>query len=166
MFPIKWFLGTRKPVKSLQDQKTKATISVNLKLINTKDRNIDFIRTCFEFRTAAWCKERQLNIIIKSKLKICLKVYWIKGKAKGLSRRFFFCCGAATQRGSWPPHSWGFYITHNDAPQSVGLLWTSDQLVAETSTWQHTIITTDKHLFPRWDSKPRSQQASGRRPTP
>ena len=31
-----------------------------------------------------------------------------------------------------------FYITHNDAPQSVGLLWTSDQFVAETSTWQHT----------------------------
>jgi len=28
----------------------------------------------------------------------------------------------------------GFYITHNDTPQSVGLLWTSDQLVAETST--------------------------------
>jgi hypothetical protein len=27
-----------------------------------------------------------------------------------------------------------FYITHNDAPQSVGLLWMSDQLVAETST--------------------------------
>jgi hypothetical protein len=27
----------------------------------------------------------------------------------------------------------GFLITH-DAPQSVGLLWTSDQLVAETST--------------------------------
>jgi len=24
-------------------------------------------------------------------------------------------------------------MTHNDAPQSVGLLWTSDQLVAETS---------------------------------
>ena len=24
--------------------------------------------------------------------------------------------------------------THNDATQSVGLLWTSDQLVAETST--------------------------------
>ena len=24
--------------------------------------------------------------------------------------------------------------THNDAPLSVGLLWTSDQLVAETST--------------------------------
>ena len=25
-------------------------------------------------------------------------------------------------------------LTHNDATQSVGLLWTSDQLVAETST--------------------------------
>jgi len=26
------------------------------------------------------------------------------------------------------------FLDHNDAPQSVGLLWTSDQLVAETST--------------------------------
>jgi len=80
-----------------------------------------------------------------------------------LSSSFF--CGAATQRGSWPPHSSGFYITYNDAPQSVGLLWTSDQLVAETSTW-HTTFATDKHPCPRWDSNPRSQQASGRRPTP
>ena len=60
----------------------------------------------------------------------------------------------------------GFLITHNDAPQSVGLQWTSDQPVAETSTWQHTTLTTDKHLCPWWDSNPRSQQASGRRPTP
>jgi len=36
--------------------------------------------------------------------------------------------------GPGPPHSRGFYITHNDAPQSVGLLWTSDQPGAETST--------------------------------
>jgi hypothetical protein len=42
------------------------------------------------------------------------------------------CCAA--QRGLWPPRSRGFLITHNDAPQSVVLLWTSDQLVAETST--------------------------------
>ena len=41
-----------------------------------------------------------------------------------------------------------FLITHNDAPQSVGLLWTSDQLVAETSTWQHTTFTTDKTPMP------------------
>jgi len=58
-----------------------------------------------------------------------------------------------------------FEITHNDAPQSVGLLWTSDQFVAETSTWQHKTVTTDKHPCPRWDSNPQSQQASGRRPT-
>jgi len=49
-----------------------------------------------------------------------------------------FVCGATAPSGPGPPHTWGFYITHNDAPQSVGLLWTSDQLVEETSTWQHT----------------------------
>ena len=38
-----------------------------------------------------------------------------------------------------------FYITHNYASQSIGLLWTSDQLVAKTSTWQHTILTTVIH---------------------
>ena len=27
----------------------------------------------------------------------------------------------------------------------------SDQLVAETSTWQHTTLTTDRHPCPRWD---------------
>jgi hypothetical protein len=42
--------------------------------------------------------------------------------------------GSAAQRGLWPPRPRGFMMTHNDAPQSVGLLWTSDQLVAETST--------------------------------
>jgi hypothetical protein len=47
---------------------------------------------------------------------------------------YFFLLGAAAQRGSWPPHSRGFLFTHNGAPQSVGLLWTSDQLIAETST--------------------------------
>jgi len=36
----------------------------------------------------------------------------------------------------------------NNALQSVGLLWTSDQLVAETSTCQHTTLTTDKHPCP------------------
>ena len=34
---------------------------------------------------------------------------------------------------SGPSHSRGFYITRDDAPQSVELLWTSDQLVTETS---------------------------------
>ena len=29
---------------------------------------------------------------------------------------------------------------------SVGLLWTSDRPCAETSTWQHTTLTTDIHV--------------------
>jgi len=33
--------------------------------------------------------------------------------------------------------------SHSDAPLSEGLLCTSDKLVSETSTWQHTTITTD-----------------------
>ena len=66
----------------------------------------------------------------------------------GMLKLWFFFCGAAAQCGPWPPHSWGFEITHNDASQSVGLLWTSDQLVAETSTWQHTTLATDNTSMP------------------
>jgi len=40
----------------------------------------------------------------------------------------------------------------SDSPHSVGLLWTSNQLVAETFTWQHVKFTTDKHSSPRRDS--------------
>jgi hypothetical protein len=58
--------------------------------------------------------------------------------------------GSSAQRGICPPRPWGFLITYNEAPQSVGLLWTSDQLVAETSTWQYTTHKTDKHPCPRW----------------
>jgi hypothetical protein len=56
-------------------------------------------------------------------------------------------------------------ITLNDAPQSVGLLWTSDQLVAENSTWQNSTITTDRHPCRRWASNPQSKPESSRRPT-
>jgi hypothetical protein len=90
-------------------------------------------------------------------------------------------CGSAAQRGLWPPvalqpsagygllwlcsparamaSSFTRFLDHtpNDAPQSVVLLRTNDQLVAETSTWQHTTHTRDKHPCPRWDSNPRSQ---------
>ena len=81
----------------------------------------------------------------------------------------FWCLiffGATTPSGPGPPHSRGFQITNNDAPQVVGLIWTGDQPDAETSTLQHTTISTHSHPCPRWDSNPQSQQASGRRPTP
>jgi hypothetical protein len=57
---------------------------------------------------------------------------------------------------------------HSDTPHLVGLLWTSDQSDAETSTWQqHTALTKDTHSFPRRYSNPQSQRAtthSRRRP--
>jgi hypothetical protein len=55
--------------------------------------------------------------------------------------------------------------SHSDTSHSVGLLWTSVQPVAQTSTWQQT---TDKRQtsMPQQDSNPQSQQTRGRRPTP
>jgi len=70
-----------------------------------------------------------------------------------ISISIFFPCGAAAHRRPWPPHSWGFYNTH-DTSQSVALLWTSDQLVAETCTC--TTLTTDRYPWPRRDSNPQS----------
>jgi len=52
-----------------------------------------------------------------------------------------FLFGATAPSGAGVLHSWGFWITHNDAPQPVRLLWTCEQLVAETSSWQHTTPT-------------------------
>jgi len=47
----------------------------------------------------------------------------------------YFFCGAAAQRGATVTSFKRFLDhTHSDTPQSVGLLWTSDQPVAETST--------------------------------
>ena len=50
---------------------------------------------------------------------------------------YYYYYYTVASSGPGPPHSQGFWIWHNDSPQSVGLLWTSDQLVAETST-HHT----------------------------
>jgi hypothetical protein len=47
-----------------------------------------------------------------------------------------------------------------DHTQSVGLLWTGDQLYLTTHN------THNKHPCPLWDSNSQSQQTSGRRPTP
>ena len=42
----------------------------------------------------------------------------------------------------------------------------SYQPIAETSTWQNTTLTTDRHPCPRWDSNPQSQPANDRQSTP
>jgi len=46
----------------------------------------------------------------------------------------------------------------------VGLLYTSDQLVAEPTTF--TTNTKDEHLFPQRYPNPRSPHPNARRPTP
>jgi len=56
--------------------------------------------------------------------------------------------------------------SHSDTPHGVGLLWTSDQSDGETTTGQHTTLTTDKTSMPRRDMNSQSQQASGRTATP
>jgi len=47
--------------------------------------------------------------------------------------------------------------SYSEAPQSVGPLWTSDWSVAQTSTWQHTTLTTDKYPCVWRDSNPQTQ---------
>ena len=46
--------------------------------------------------------------------------------------------------------------SYSDTPQPVGLLWTSDRPDAQTSTWQHTTLTTQRYQCPRRNSNPQS----------
>ena len=50
--------------------------------------------------------------------------------------------------------------------QPVGLLWTSDRLVARAGYLSNASNTTDVQLCPQWDSKLWSQQTSGCRSMP
>jgi len=47
---------------------------------------------------------------------------------------------------------------HSDTPHSVGFLWTNDQLVAVTSTWQHTSPTTHIHGPAGFEEIPASER--------
>ena len=88
---------------------------------------------------------------------------------------------SARRRDLYLTNSSGWMISSSQRPLPDKCLWMSDQLVAETPTWQISLdewsarrrdlyLTThnthNRHSCPRWDSKPQSQQASGRRPTP
>ena len=63
-------------------------------------------------------------------------------------------CGATT---NYAP---SFLRTHT---HTVGLLWTNDQPVKETSIWQHAILIRNKHPRPQWESNPQSRRSSDRR---
>jgi hypothetical protein len=95
-----------------------------------------------------------------------LNKFWVGDKIQWMSNKSYFL--------SWldgPPVRQGLLIieasrSNTDTPHSVGLFWTRDQPVAQTYTWQHTTLTRDRLPFPRRDSSPQSQHASGCRPTP
>jgi hypothetical protein len=42
----------------------------------------------------------------------------------------------------------------------LGLLWTTDRPVVETSAWHHITLTRNKHPYPRQDSKSQYQKAA------
>jgi len=65
-----------------------------------------------------------------------------------------------TTNGPGPPHCPGFTITpRHTHTHSAGFLWTTDQSVAETSTWQHTTFTIDIHApVDIWTRTPASEQ--------
>ena len=77
--------------------------------------------------------------------------------------RIFFFYGAPAPRGSGSPIVEASR-SHSYTPHPLGLLWTNDQLNAETCTRQHTTLSRDRHLWHRRDSNSHSQKANGRRP--
>ena len=78
---------------------------------------------------------------------------------------FFISHGLGAPSGSGPPLRLLGHIQTHHTSHTVGILWTSDRPVAETSTCQHTTLTTDGHPCHWRDFNPQSQQKSGRRPT-
>ena len=78
---------------------------------------------------------------------------------------FFFWRNSPQQAA--PPHSRGFQITHKNAPHSVGILWTSNQLVSrDLYLTTHNTHNRQTSMPPVGFEPPQSQQASGSRPTP
>jgi hypothetical protein len=67
--------------------------------------------------------------------------FWLR------SNLFFFLPWRNIPSGPRPPHCRRF-TWHSDTPHSVGLLGTSDQPDAETSTLQHITITRNRHSCP------------------
>ena len=61
-------------------------------------------------------------------------------------------------------YSRDFYITHNDAAQSVGLLWMSSARRRDLYLITHN--THNKYPCPRRDSNPQFHQVNDRKPTP
>ena len=79
------------------------------------------------------------------------EIYWIK-------HRMIRFHGAIGPNGPGPPHYRGLMTTLRHTPHSIGLLWTSDQPDAGSSTRQPTTLTTDRHPCLRRNSDPQTPQ--------
>jgi hypothetical protein len=88
------------------------------------------------FLSIPWPK----NLTISHSCRSFLKIWWWLTVSRYSLR--FFSCGAWTRiRVMLSPY--GILRSPSmDTTHSVGLLWTNDQPVAETSTWQHTTQET------------------------
>ena len=84
-------------------------------------------------------------------------------RPKHVELRFLFG-GAAAQRGPWPPHSWGFYITQRRI--TIGRTSLDEWSARHKYFYLTTHNTQHRHPCPWRDSNQQSKQASGRRPTP
>ena len=148
---------------------SKWCVSINIRHI-TEQRDVThqiyYVNNLkYEVATSAAQKTRW-NLITKTILLMLIAKIIIHSDIHTL----FFFLARQPPSGPWPPpHSRGFlwFLDHTQRHTTVGRTPLDEwSVLAEISTWQHTTLTTDKHLCPWWDSNPRSQQASGRRPTP
>jgi len=54
-----------------------------------------------------------------------------------------------------------FSRSHSGTSKSVELFWTSDRPITPSPLPDNITLTRDRYSWPRWDSNPESQQASG-----
>jgi hypothetical protein len=99
-------------------------------------------------------KKLEYNEEVHQLLKGFKKSLWFVWK-EGLSYSDFFLPKQSMCRGTL------LHLITLDDTHTVGLLWTTDQRDAETSTRQHTTLTRERQPCPRRDSYPKSQQTRG-----
>ena len=87
-------------------------------------------------------------------------ISWFLTNQTAIQTFFFYASTALVDLGLL---SFEVSRTHSDVQYSVELLWTRDQPVAETSTWQNTHFIRNIHLCPPpVGFEPAYQQVSGR----
>jgi hypothetical protein len=166
----KWFISKSKHIYIPHVLEAKTWIKADLKRYMNRHYDFSFwlvfaILGSLLPKSVCVSTPSRITHTLKTTLALYLHYYMVKvifGRELGSSEHRLFVClfvSLALQPsagfGLLLPR--GFLIRNNDAPQSVGLLWTSHQLVAETSIWQHTIHITDKHPCSRWDLNSRSR---------